>query len=398
MGIANTLIELDADLAAKSTLTRGTSDSLPGVSGKLSEARYDELLVLHHAAVAEALRDAELIERDSRLVVLGRQILKIDVLMAEVGPNDKFRRLVMFEDKLLRNPESSRKVVGQLLEYARRLEQADPEEVLQVCGDKCSDPQWLEGAEKEIGFSINQGDFLLLVCGDEPHPDMLGVVRMLTQHLNANPLSSYDLGVVAMTIYSDGDRRFLLPQVVSSVAPPTRELVIRVVRDDGQAVAPKPVVVKDEQQRRKTAKRATEGEFFAEFGTVWTADRVDAFRQFVAAVEKADVGAKVIRTSFGRPQVSLEQTRYGSVTLFAVRGKAAELEDYLHLLLKNPSCTPEIDIAITDFRMVLKDLPGATETATERVRVPLASTMADLSKVIGAVQVLWSVLQDGEAG
>jgi hypothetical protein len=45
--------------------------------------------------------------------------------MAEVDPDDRLERLVLVEDKLLRNPEARRKVVAQILEYRQKVQVGD---------------------------------------------------------------------------------------------------------------------------------------------------------------------------------------------------------------------------------------------------------------------------------
>src|SRR5438128_7871891 len=53
---------------------------------------------------------------------LGSQISGIDVLFAEVDASGAFRRFVLVEDKLLRNPEAKRTVLAQILDYAHKVQ------------------------------------------------------------------------------------------------------------------------------------------------------------------------------------------------------------------------------------------------------------------------------------
>ena len=99
---------------------------------KLGESGFDEIIVDNIDILEELLQEADLIAADSKLKVLAvspkpGQILSIDLLFAEVDgkaddDNGEFRRLVVVEDKLEKNAEQRRKVLAQIMEYEKELQ------------------------------------------------------------------------------------------------------------------------------------------------------------------------------------------------------------------------------------------------------------------------------------
>lgn len=86
-----------------------------------SEADWDRVLMEQVDALSDALAAAEVIGDGARLRVLRDQVDSVDILMAEVGDDDAatFRRLVLVEDKLLKNA-TKRSVLAQIAEYSER--------------------------------------------------------------------------------------------------------------------------------------------------------------------------------------------------------------------------------------------------------------------------------------
>ena len=88
----------------------------------LNEKALDDLVVQHSAYLGDLLIENEIIEEAGRLKDPGRQFKSVDVLFAEVDEDDEPSRLVLVEDKLLKDPGAKRKVIGQLIEYAARFQ------------------------------------------------------------------------------------------------------------------------------------------------------------------------------------------------------------------------------------------------------------------------------------
>src|SRR5438552_839649 len=80
-----------------------------------SETNWDEIIVENVELLAACFQQARVIAEDSTLRVLGTQVDNIDVVFAEVSntENQELRRLVLIEDKLLRNFEAKRQVLAQ---------------------------------------------------------------------------------------------------------------------------------------------------------------------------------------------------------------------------------------------------------------------------------------------
>ena len=105
--LPETIVTLTNSLRRMRVFRRVNPSVAFGAKRKLSEGDYDRLFVQHLDVLTDVLRDAELIDASSKLKLLGQQISRIDVLLAEVdhSPEETFRRLVVVENKLYRNPE-----------------------------------------------------------------------------------------------------------------------------------------------------------------------------------------------------------------------------------------------------------------------------------------------------
>jgi len=140
--LPNELILLDENLQLAGTIPR--LDPKGALAGRvLAERDYDALIVAHLGTIADALREAGVIEKTSDLKHLG-SILSIDVLLAEVEQETRtFRRLVVVEDKLFRNPEARRAVLGQMLDYAKELKETDFSRLCDLLPEEHR--SWLDG-------------------------------------------------------------------------------------------------------------------------------------------------------------------------------------------------------------------------------------------------------------
>jgi len=208
----------------------------------LKEHHYDEFIVAHQDVVADALREAGILENDSSLFYLGR-ILSIDVLFAEIDSEGAFRRFVIVEDKLFRNPEARREVLGQILEYAKILREADVERLYQLLSSEHH--TWLDMNEDLVARAFRDANFLLLVCGDRIQPRLVEYVKHLKNQLD--PLISVDVALLSLAIFSDGARHILIPYVVALVTA-EQGIAIKVVvqNNDGDRI-PASVTVEDER-------------------------------------------------------------------------------------------------------------------------------------------------------
>ena len=131
-----------------------------------SEAEWDRIIVENVHLLADCLREAHVIADDATLRVLGTQIDNIDVVFAEIGdtPAQELRKLVLFEDKLLRNSEAKRQVLAQILDYAHVVQDDWP--TANLVDKMPEQAQWVQDNAAELKRTCSKGEFLLIVAGD----------------------------------------------------------------------------------------------------------------------------------------------------------------------------------------------------------------------------------------
>jgi hypothetical protein len=220
--------------------------------GGRSEAEWDRILTENVELLADALSQAEVVEEDSSLLYLGRQIDGIDLLFAEVRAHDReLRRLVLVEDKLLRNPEARREVLAQILDYARRVQEDWPG--ADLAAKLRGHEAWVQANEDELRQGCRRGDFLLVVAGDGIDDRLMKLARRFAG--KDDPLSLTELALVSMALYQQGNQLLLVPHVVSAVLRSEREMTVRVVVQDVHGHEVPADVVRDVQEEAAQASR-----------------------------------------------------------------------------------------------------------------------------------------------
>ncbi len=227
-------------------------------------------------ATPEVLPVDEIDSSYGPLVSLGREISNIDNLFVSPGG-----RLTIVETKLWRNPEATRQVVAQLLDYAVRVNSWDygtlekrarealapapigsgslyeyvsskyPDEVL-------SEPEFADAVQK----GLSTGRFLLLIVGDGIRENIEAMVASLHEH----PQKLFTFGLVQMQVFrSDAlpGSHLAVPQVVAN----STEVVRAVVRVEttGQASVSVEIETAEPKPSGGSGPRHTlsEDEFFA---------------------------------------------------------------------------------------------------------------------------------------
>lgn len=206
-------------------------------------------------------------------VSIGREIANIDNLL--VSPTGK---LSIVETKLWRNPEATRHVLAQLIEYANRLWRMEFDEFQELAGQALSPaplkdkslyelvqnayPELVVGeADFHDGLQtcLNNAEFLLLVVGDGIRENLEGMTDMLYR-----PQMHFKFGLIEMQIFeSDAiDYQLVIPSFVAH----STELRRTIIKIEG---APQVnVEVKIEEPPSSTGgpprRVLSEEEFFAE--------------------------------------------------------------------------------------------------------------------------------------
>ena len=185
---------------------------------------------------------SELDDSFSPLISLGREICHIDNLF--ISPKG---RITVVETKLWRNPEATRQVVAQMLDYAKELSQMTFEEFEQACrtarnpaplaasslyglvSEQCptetlSDAHFTDAVQN----TLKNARFMLLVVGDGIRENLEAMIRLLHQY----PQMLFTFALVEMQIYANDliPGRLIVPQLVAH----TNEIVRAVVRIEGE--------------------------------------------------------------------------------------------------------------------------------------------------------------------
>jgi hypothetical protein len=209
------------------------------------------------------------------LVSLGREIDGIDNLF--IAPSGY---LTLVETKLWRNPQSTRQVVAQILDYASRFAGMSFTDFEALCrkakppaplGNRSlfefvsskypeispSEPEFIDFVSK----SLRTGRFLLLIVGDGIREGLENILAVLHTH----PQMHFTFGLVKLQVHTHPEApagRLIIPQVVAN----TLEIVRATVRvqTSGEAnvvVEFEPPVEPGAEGRRN--KKLSEEEFFS---------------------------------------------------------------------------------------------------------------------------------------
>lgn len=196
------------------------------LSATADDTRYDEAwlqeLVFKHP---ECLPISEIDQSYAGLIAVCKELNTpvgpIDVLYAT--PQGK---LVVLEAKLWRNPEARRKVVGQILDYAKELSrwsyedmQREVSRATKTTGNALYDivaahaPDTQEQAfVDEVSRSLRSGRFLLLIAGDGIREGVGAIADFLQQHGTLH----FTFGLVEMAIFKTPDSGHLVqPRVLA---------------------------------------------------------------------------------------------------------------------------------------------------------------------------------------
>lgn len=129
--------------------------------------------------------------------------------------------IAIAECKLATNPESKRKVIGQILEYAAYLWQMSYEEldsrIKRIKGRSLSElvGESVEGEWDEENFregikqSLESGSFILVIAVDEVNDELKRIIR----YINECSESAFSLHALEMNRFRDGRTEILVPHL-----------------------------------------------------------------------------------------------------------------------------------------------------------------------------------------
>ncbi|MFS2112172.1 hypothetical protein ACCC88_20945 [Sphingomonas sp. Sphisp140] len=181
---------------------------------------------------------------------------------------------VLVECKLWRNPEGRRKVVGQILDYAKELSRwssADIHREVAVRTDREDGPllQILREAGHEINEiafndaltqNLRRGRFLLLIVGDGIREGVEAIAEYLQRHAGAH----FSLGLVEMPIYLAPDgARLVVPRVLARTHLIERHVIV--APDDMIVVDPQEPTAAREIDPDAAAMAAERQQFWTDF-------------------------------------------------------------------------------------------------------------------------------------
>lgn len=211
---------------------------LTGSSGTsaYSEDWLQDLLYKH----PESLPIAEINAAFSGLIPICRE------MQTPVGPIDvlyvtREGRIAVLEAKLWRNPEARRKVIGQILDYAkelshwsyetldaairsaRRRDQGAAQSLFQVVRaqyDELDEAQFIDSVSR----SLRRGDLLLLIAGDGIRENVGAITNFIEDHGTLH----FTFGLVEMAIYRMPDGMHLVQPRVLAHSEVIRRIVVDV--------------------------------------------------------------------------------------------------------------------------------------------------------------------------
>ncbi len=400
--LPRTIVSVSSQLDVVRTFQRiapnaalSVADHAGGAALPLAERDYDRLFENCIDVIADLLRESGDIARDSRLKLLGRQIARTDLLLAEIGPDEEFRRLVIVEDKLSTNPECRRDVLAQILDYTHSVQTS-----LRLDGlpDNVSD--WVDEYRDDIRRGMKTGDFLLIICGDAIDRRLMSLVQSYVDRLG--PSDRSDLVLIAMAIYSDGDIHVLVPHVAAGTERAVRDLTIRVEIQTVNGVPVEIDTILTEETPEKGGRRPPvkgvvipHETFMKKWEEACGPDATKDWRAFVEAVNRSDiVGLEWSNFQSGAPYLYLSHTSGGSWgVLHLVRKKPPRVRDLMNRPIWNAD--QKAREARETFRQAFLDqVPGAAVGGVDgRVFASVTAVADQRDAVITAIATVAAELR-----
>lgn len=187
----------------------------------------------------------------------------LDILM--ITPNGK---LVIIETKLWRNPEARRKVVAQILDYAKELARWTYEDLQRELNRKlgssgnilyniaCSSDESSDPGEAyfvdAVSRNLQKGEFLLLVVGDGIREGAEGLAEFLSTAGNL----AFSFAMVELAVYEQQDiGKLILPRIIARTVELQRYVVelppgFQIQESNDNSISPSPSLSPDQQKEK----------------------------------------------------------------------------------------------------------------------------------------------------
>ena len=208
--------------------------------------------------------------------------------------------IVLVETKLLRNPESTRKVVAQVIDYIKSFSDESLDELLRKFRKRF--PDQTEHVSENVNLAsiieenIRTGNFQVLIVGDYIHPNVLGMI----ESIQSAPHLAFTIHLVDLNTYQYSPEEILLqPRIVTSTKEVERSVIRIEIDPKDLAVHFESEIPEEEGRGRKPIiswsqylENLSEPDFreiFAEFRSSWLSEVDDSINMgqvgFSAGVE-----------------------------------------------------------------------------------------------------------------
>jgi hypothetical protein len=180
-------------------------------------------IIIDYPEILIELSELEMLNSDAFLAVPEYSTGRGSIDLLVIGSNAE---VVIVETKLLRNPESTRQVVAQIIDYVKALSEESLEVMIQKVKGKY--PEQAAKLNNDVNFAslvtenIRTGNFQVLVVGDYIHPNVLGMISSI----HSAPHLSFTIHLVDLNTYSFGGEDIILqPRVVASTVEIERSVI-----------------------------------------------------------------------------------------------------------------------------------------------------------------------------
>lgn len=141
--------------------------------------------------------------------------------------------IILVETKLLKNSESHRAVVAQAIDYAKAFSSEDIESLKSKMKDKKNYSSLFnnnKNIEAILNKNISNGNYQVLIVGDEIHPNILGMV----ESIQSAPHLSFTLSAISLNPHKIINEEYMVfPRIESRTVEVERSVIsIEVINND----------------------------------------------------------------------------------------------------------------------------------------------------------------------